>query len=112
MEQLFLFIVIIIKSILGLSFGCFLFYLFAIINTHYQTTDYWQELDSDFSTMRMNINGEMINLLYQIGRPDMSDGTYSEEKQKLWEEYYRKNKQYNELFKHHTDIIINKRRVE
>ncbi len=43
------------------------------------------ELESGFTAKRMTRNARMIDLIYEIGKPD-SNGQYSPEKMELWDQ--------------------------
>lgn len=102
-------IMLIIKLLFGLACGMLLFFIFAKINTALSSIpDYWEELEGDFSTERMVLNGQMINIIYQIGKPS-DNGNFSPEQRELWQTYKELDKQYNEMFARHVDILVNRK---
>jgi hypothetical protein len=43
-----------------------------------------EEAYSDYMNQALELNSRAIDIIYAIGKPDMSDGTYSPAKMKLW----------------------------
>lgn len=64
------------------------------------------EFRSDFYTEQMNKNGELINVLYRIGSPDLPSGDYSDEKKELWKQYHELETEYNNWSKEKTEQLI------
>lgn len=54
-------------------------------------------LESENATRRMARNAELIRLLYEIGRPDLPSGHYSEVKMALWKIYFEKEEIHKRL---------------
>ena len=86
--------------------GIFLF-CFAMIVRSSSNYDNARDLESTFVTNRMSRNAELIGLIYAIGKPNTSDGTYSEDKMQLWNLYKELDAEDKRLTKTENQIIIN-----
>ncbi len=92
--------------LIGLLGMLFVFFVFVKMHSAVSNTpDYWKELEGDFTTERIQLNGRMIRSLNIIR--NLPEG--SEIRQAEWEYYNKLNRTYEEMFKTQTDILINKR---
>ena len=94
-----------VLSIFGVGLGIFFLLLFSIgvrYNIRYDTA---LELENSLRNERMDLNYKMIQLLHEIGKPNMVDGSYSIDKMELWEKYYNMNDEYEEKFKQDCDLV-------
>lgn len=109
MEDIIVISEVALSMILGLGIAFILLFLFGQIVMFISgyNPDYWSELEGDFSTERMQVNSRMIDILYQIGSPE-DNGRHSDRQNELWEKYYELNNLYDNMFKEHMHILINK----
>lgn len=101
---------VLVRVAFGIGCGIFVFFIFGKINNFLSSIpNSWDELDSQFSTERMALNGEMVVLLHKIGAP-LNNGKFSPEQTEMWLQFKAMNEDYEEMFAKHTDIIINRRK--
>src|SRR5258706_11623004 len=91
-------LLLILFIIASLGIGFIFLFVFSIVIRSNSNGDRIQELSEILRSNRMAINSEQINLLYKIGKPDLSIGGYSESKMNLWKLYWEKEYEYEMRF--------------
>lgn len=83
----------------SLGLGILLLFIFAkVVGVLSAIPDPKEEIYADYMNEANAVNSQAIDILYKIGKPDMSNGTYSPEKMELWEQYYAKEAQAKQMF--------------
>jgi hypothetical protein len=87
------FLLSIIVTGFGLFVGLVFFSLGAVLLSQQDTETEVKRLESDYAFRKYGRTIRKVNLLYEIGKPNMSDGTYSPDKMILWDTYFQMEKE-------------------